>query len=114
MKFPFRKKAQPPPPPKKPERYHGYLHSTWGHACYVQPPNPAGQREAVIFGTAPYEGDIVLLRSQKIHPETGEHGVLQYRVEGPIRTPVDPGDQHFCTLRFLEAETNEADGRDPR
>lgn len=99
---------------KSPPVYHDYLAPTWGHSCYVQPAERDGTRRACVFGKRPKAGDVVLLRSTTVHPETGTNGVLQYRVVGEPRTPADPGDQHFVVLRFMEKETNKADGKDPR
>lgn len=108
MRMPkFRKKSEP-------TTYRDYLHTTWGHSCLVQAPKPDGTRAACIFGPRPSAGDVVLMRSHTIDPDTGRNGVLQYRVVGEVNTPADPGDQHFCSLRFMEKETNKAGGKDPR
>lgn len=67
----------------------------------------------IIQRPAPVDGDVILLVSATRHAD-GAPGVLQYRVVGDVRTPTDPGDQHFCNLEFMADETNAAGGRDPR
>lgn len=100
--------------PATPPVYHDYLSPRWGHTCLTLSTAGDGTRRACIFGKRPADGDVVLLRSATRHPESLLPGILQYRVVGQVDTPSDPGDQHFCTLRFMEKETNEADGKDPR
>lgn len=94
---------------------HDHTWSAWGHAVLsLRPPDADGHRAACIITTpAPKDGDVVLLPSARNHDD-GTPGVLQYRVVGDVRTPINPGDQHFLDLAFMEAETNAADGRDPR
>jgi hypothetical protein len=94
---------------------HDYTegHNYWGHAS-----TPIGDRRAdgtrryCLFGRRIATGDIVLLSSSSKH-EDGTSGVLQYRVVGDVHTPMDPGDQHFVNLLFMEQETNDAGGRHP-
>lgn len=96
--------------------YHDFTgcKNVWGHAVVsLDEPADDGTRQACIIGPRIRTGDVVLITSNRKRDD-GQFGVLQYRVVGDVRTPADPGDQHFLTLSFMERETNEADGRDPR
>jgi hypothetical protein len=97
-------------------RYHDYTegHNFWGHALVsLRDADHDGTRAATIIGPRLSAGEVVLLSSSKML-DTGDPGVLQYRVVGDVRTPMDPGDMHHLTLSFMEAETNAAEGKDPR
>lgn len=96
--------------------YHDHLApNRWGHAITFNGYTDSGERQVTIFQLERLrEGDVVLLRSATKRPGTDELGILQYRVVGPVRTPIDPGDLHFTALEFMAAETNAADGKDPR
>lgn len=92
---------------------HDHTWAAWGHNLMLLDQQPDGCRSACIIQTPPPRpGDVVLALSNRRHAD-GSPGVLQYRIVGDVRTPLDPGDQHFVTLSFMERETNDADGRRP-
>lgn len=72
-------------------REHDYTHRYWGHDFTFDPIDGGQRGRMCVFGRTPRVGDHLILPNGS--------GTTRYRIES-VRSPSDPGDQHFLDVAF--------------